>query len=125
MKYKFLKVIAFLFLAKLCAFGVVVIDNPSSGTMNINVSETSVNRLVLPSKIIDIAYSKEKGLEIQINENQAFIKYAPTKKEKIKVVGNQSEIIGDPEIVYNAKGAEVFFITTSGNILFCAKSKEY
>ena len=74
MKNILLKIIfTFLYLAQF-SLGTVVIDNPSTGTININVSQTSINRLVLPSKIIDIAYSKEKGLDIQLNENQAFIK---------------------------------------------------
>lgn len=118
-----LTLFAFLSLAQF-SFGAVVIDNPSSGTMNINVSQTSVNRLVLPSKIIDIAYSKEKGLDIQLNENQAFIKYVPTKKENIRTIGNKAEVVGDPEILYNkAKGAEVFFITTSGTFSFALNPK--
>ena len=116
-------ILVFLSLAQI-SLGAVIIDNPSLETININVSQTSVNRLVLPSKIIDIAYSKEKGIDIQLNENQAFIKYVPTKKENIRSVGNQTEIIGDPEILYdNAKGAEVFFVTANGTFSFALNPK--
>ena len=101
-----------------------VIDNPTSKTININVSNKSINRLVLPSKIIDVAYSKEKGVSIQINDNQAFIKFVPTKKEKIRTVGNRTEVVGEPEIIYeNAKDSEVFFVTTSGTYAFALNPK--
>lgn len=124
MKNILLKIIfTFLYLAQF-SLGTVVIDNPSTGTININVSQTSINRLVLPSKIIDIAYSKEKGLDIQLNENQAFIKYVPIKKENIRNIGNKTEVIGDPEILYNkAKEAEVFFITTGKTFSFMLNPK--
>ena len=41
---------------------IVVIDNPPSDALTINVSNRSVNRLVLPSQILDVSFSKEKLL---------------------------------------------------------------
>ena len=101
------------------AFGATIIDNPSSQTINVNVSNKSVNRIVLPNKILDTSYSKEKGISVQISGNEAFIKYVPTKKEKVRQVGNRTEVVGKPEFLYNeAKGAEIFFITEGNTYAF-------
>ena len=94
---------------------IVVIDNPPSEAITINVSNNSVNRLVLPSTILDVSYSKEKGVDIKVVNNQAFIKYQPVLKEKIRTTGkNKVEVIGQPETIYDrAQSSEVFFITES------------
>lgn len=91
----------------------VVIDNPPSGAININVSNRSVNRLVLPSQILDVSFSKEKGVDIKIVDNQAFIKYQPILKQKVKITGrNKEEPVGQPETIYDkAESSEIFFIT--------------
>jgi len=96
--------------------GVTVIDNPTSETINVNVSNKSANRIVLPSKILDIAYSKEKGIDIKPNENQAFVKFVPITKEKVKVTGKEKtekvETLGEPEFIYDkAVASEAFFVT--------------
>ena len=84
MKNILLKIIfTFLYLAQF-SLGTVVIDNPSTGTININVSQTSINRLVLPSKIIDIAYSKEKGLDILNKKGIILVTCYPHKEGKIE-----------------------------------------
>lgn len=96
--------------------GVTIIDNPTSETINVNVSNKSANRIVLPSKILDIAYSKEKGVDIKPNENQAFIKFIPIVKERVKISGKEktekTETMGDPEFIYDkAVASEAFFVT--------------
>lgn len=108
----FKKVLMFAFLV-VQSFAITVIDNPSNGIINVNVSNKSVNRIVLPSKILDVAYSKEKGVDIQIVDNQAFIKFLPIQKEKVRITGRDKyETVGEPEIVYDkAQSSEVFFIT--------------
>ncbi|WP_187648657.1 TraK domain-containing protein [Nitrosophilus labii] len=99
---------------------VTIIDNPTSETVTVKVSNRSVNRIVLPSKILDVAYSKEKGVDIKINGNQAFIKYIPIKKEKLEQIGkNKMKPVGEPEIIYTkAKPAEVFFVTENKTYTF-------
>lgn len=96
-------------------FAINVIDNPTNDVINVNVSNKSVNRIVLPTKILDVAYSKEKGMDIQIADNQAFIKFLPIQKEKVRVVGKDKyEPVGEAEIVYDkAQSSEVFFVTES------------
>ena len=92
---------------------IVVIDNPPSDALTINVSNRSVNRLVLPSQILDVSFSKEKGVDIKIVDNQAFIKYQPMRKQKVRVTGNnKEEPVGPPETIYDkAESSEIFFIT--------------
>lgn len=109
------RIFAFIFI---CLFvinlkAIVVIDNPPSEAITINVSNHSVNRLVLPSQILDVSFSKEKGVDIKVVDNQAFIKYQPIIKEKIhRTSRNKEEVIGQPETVYDkAQSSEVFFIT--------------
>lgn len=106
-------------------FAVVVIDNPTSDTIIVNVSNRSVNRIVFPSKILDIAYSKEKGTNIKIAGSQAFIKYTPIQKEEVQVIAkNKTEKSGEPKIVYNkAKPSEIFFITESKTYAFVLNPK--
>lgn len=101
-------------------FAVTVINDPTSETITVNVSNKSVNRIVLPSKILDIAYSKEKGMDIKISGNQAFIKYVPIQKGQVEVIAKDKvETIGEPEIVYNkAKPSEAFFVTEGKTYAF-------
>jgi len=100
------------------SFGLVIINNPNDRVV-VNISKTSVNRLVLPSKILDVTYSKEKGLNIKIIGNQAFLKYIPIKKQEYQVVNNQKRPIGEPKIVYdNAKTSEVYFVTEDKTFSF-------
>ncbi|WP_270983110.1 TraK domain-containing protein [Campylobacter helveticus] len=107
-------------------FALNIIDNPSSDIININVSNSSVNRIVLPAQILDVVYSKEKGIDIKISDNQAFIKFLPIQKEKVRVTGkNQVEPIGEPEIVYDKAGnSEVFFVTASKTYSFSLNPKD-
>ena len=92
---------------------IVVIDNPPSDSIIINVSNRSVNRLVLPSQILDVSCSKEKGVDIKVVDNQAFIKYQPYIKQKVRVTGkNKEEAVGQPETIYDkAESSEIYFIT--------------
>lgn len=107
------KISLFLLFIGLNLNAMVVIDNPPSGAININVSNRSVNRLVLPSQILDVSFSKEKGVDIKIVDNQAFIKYQPILKQKVKITGrNKEEPVGQPETIYDkAESSEIFFIT--------------
>lgn len=95
------------------AHAIIVIDNPPSDAITINVSNRSVNRLVLPSQILDVSYSKEKGINIKVVDNQAFIKYQPMLKQKVRVTGkNKEEPVGPPETIYDkAESSEIYFIT--------------
>lgn len=107
-------------------FAVNIIDNPSSDVINVNVSNSSVNRIVLPSQILDVAYSKEKGIDIKISNNQAFVKFLPIQKEQVKNVSkDQYESVGEPEIIYDkAKSSEVFFVTADRTYSFVLNPKD-
>lgn len=102
-----------------------IIDNPASDTIAINVSSHSVNRIVLPAKVLDIAYSKEKGVDIKIVDNQAFIKYVPIQKEQVQVIAkDRMEKVGEPEIIYHkAKSSELFVVTERGTYAFALNPK--
>lgn len=105
-------------------FALTVIDNPTSDVINVNVSNSSVNRLVLPSDILDVAYSKEKGIDIKISGNQAFIKFLPIQKDRVRQTGNKLEPVGEPEIIYDkAQASEVFFVTASKTYSFALNPK--
>jgi len=110
------------------AFAVVIINNPN-GLIRVNISKTSVNRVVLPSKILDVAYSKEKGLLIKIVENQAFLKYEVVKKQQYEqlsgeVNSNSLKPVGKPKLVYKAKPTEVYFITKNKTYSFIFYPKD-
>jgi len=97
------------------AFAVTIINNPH-GLIRVNIAKKSVNRVVLPSKILDVAYSKEKGLIIKIVDNQAFLKYQVVKKQKFEQVAgaanpNALKPVDKPKLVYKAEPTEVYFIT--------------
>ncbi|AII15631.1 hypothetical protein, TraK family (plasmid) [Campylobacter iguaniorum] len=120
------KMLLMLLMATAQMFAVTVIDNPTSETITINVSNKSVNRIVLPSKILDVAYSKEKGVDIKIADNQAFVKYVPIQKEQVQVIAKDKvEKIGEPEIIYDkAKPSEVFFVTEGKTYAFALNPQE-
>ena len=97
------------------SFAVVIINNPHN-TIRVNIAKTDVNRVVLPEKILDVAYSKEKGLIIKIVNNQAFLKYQVVKKQKFEQIAgeanpNSLKPVGTPQLIYKAKPCEVYFIT--------------
>ena len=97
------------------AFAVVIINNPHN-TIRVNIAKKDVNRVVLPEKILDVAYSKEKGLIIKIVNNQAFLKYQVVRKQKFEQIAgaanpNSLKPVGKSQLVYNAEPCEVYFIT--------------
>jgi len=104
------------------SFALVVINNPND-TIRVYISKDSVNRVVLPSKILDVAYSKEKGATIKVVGNQAFIKIVPIKEEKFeKLSGNANpnavKPVGEPKLIYKGKPFEAYFITQSKTYSF-------
>jgi len=104
------------------AFAVTIINNPH-GLIKVNIAKKSVNRVVLPSKILDVAYSKEKGLIIKIVNNQAFLKYQVVRKQKFEqIVGNANpnslKPIGKTKLEYKAEPTEVYFITQNKTYSF-------
>ncbi len=114
-------------LALCCSlFGTVIIDNPTSDVINVNLSNQSVNRIVLPTTIIDVAFSKEKGIDIKVTDNQAFIKFLPVQKEKVRIMGDgKTEVIGEPEVVYDkAQSSEIFFVTANKTYSFAVHPKD-
>lgn len=100
----------------------IIINNPHS-LIKVKISKKSVNRIVLPTKILDVAYSKEKGLIIKIVNNQAFLKYQVVKKQKFEQVAgnanpNSLKPVGKAKIEYKAEPAEVYFITQNKTYSF-------
>lgn len=107
------------------SYAVTIIESPSDGEA-IAVSNRSVNRIVLPYKIKDLAYSKEKGLIVNVNENQAFIKYVPIQKDIYANDPNDRRNTPiQSQIIYSrAKPAEVFFITSGKTYSFSLIPKD-
>ncbi len=115
------KILAFL-VSFLTLNATVIINNPN-GLIKVYLSKSSVNRIVLPEKILDLAYSKEKGLIVKVVGNQAFLKYKVIKEQKFEQVGgkvnpNSLKPIGNPQIKYLAKPSEVYFITKNKTYSF-------
>ncbi|MEA3373735.1 MAG: type-F conjugative transfer system secretin TraK [Campylobacterota bacterium] len=102
----------------------VVINDPGE-SIKINVSRSSMNRVVFPSKILSKQYSKEKGLMVKTYDNEAFLKYAPMVEQTSTTVGGKTTTMptSDDVVYYKAKRAEVFFVTESGTyaIIFVPK----
>ncbi|WP_267523582.1 TraK domain-containing protein [Campylobacter sp. MG1] len=102
------------------AFAQITINDPSDG-INISLSNSSVNRIVLPYPIKDVAYSKEKGLIINVNKNQAFIKFIPYQKEVVdsdNSNSNNANVIESKVVYDKAKSSEVFFVTKEKTFSF-------
>jgi conjugal transfer pilus assembly protein TraK len=103
-------------------FANVIINNPHD-LIKVKISKKTVNRIVLPEKILDIAYSKEKGLIIKTTNNQAFLKYEVVKKQKYQQLAgaanpNSIKPIGKAKLVYKSKPCEVYFITQNKTYSF-------
>jgi len=109
----------------------IIINNPNR-VIKTYLSISSVNRIVLPEKILNLAFSKEKGLNIKIVNNQAFLKYEVIKKQKYEQLAgtvnpNSLKPIGKPQLVYKAEPCEVYFITqnkTYSFVFYPSKTKE-
>jgi len=68
----------------------------------VEISLTDVNRIVCPSEITGVVYSKEKSMEIKRKGNNAWVKILPTKK------GNEIDYPSYPREVYVECGGRVF-----------------
>lgn len=117
-----MKKLVLLFIFVIYSFALVVINNPND-TIRVYISKDSVNRVVLPSKILDVAYSKEKGATIKVVGNQAFIKIVPIKEQKFeKLSGNANpnavKPVGEPKLIYKAQPFEAYFITQNKTYSF-------
>lgn len=85
-------------------------------TQKIEISNSQINRIVLPYKISSKLTSKEKGLDVSVVDTQAFIKFMPI-LETTKIAENQTnnQKILNKETKYTAiNEAEVYFLTNSG-----------
>lgn len=70
-------------------------------TMTVPVSAEQSNKIVLPSRITDKWYSKEKNLIVDTNGNQAFVKFAPiVETTKLKMDAEKEAKTQKTEIVY-------------------------
>lgn len=58
-------------------FSVVVLPEV---TTEIHLSSSDINRIVCPTEIKDVVYSKEKGLNVKITGKDAFVKFVVLKK---------------------------------------------
>ncbi|MFA6137439.1 MAG: type-F conjugative transfer system secretin TraK [Sulfurimonas sp.] len=75
-------------------------------TLRLRISKDSVNRIVLPAEITGKIFSQEKNLNVQLNNNEAYVKVIPIKKTEF--TDNKA---AEAEIIYADNEAEVFFIT--------------
>jgi len=76
---------------------IVVIKSPSSV---VEVSLTSLNRIVCPDKLEEFAYSKEKQIKVVKSKNELFVKFLPVE------IWNPQR--GQPEIVYKDFPRDLF-----------------
>lgn len=81
-------------------------DYKNNETLRIRISKDSVNRVVLPNEITGKIYSQEKGINIQINAKEAYVKVIPKRKTEI-----EDKKIIESEIIYADNEVEVFFLT--------------
>lgn len=113
-----------LFIVACNLFATQIINNPNSSTMNLKLSSFAVNRIVLPAKIINLAYSQEKGVQIITDSNQVFIKWTPKQKITYKEEGSslqnsRQKVPVKQEIVYKDFIAlDLFVVTENGTYSF-------
>lgn len=85
-------------------------------TQKIEISNSQINRIVLPYKISSKLTSKEKGLDVNVVNNQAFIKFMPIlETTRLADSKTNSQKILNKETKYAAiNEAEVYFLTDNG-----------
>jgi len=70
-------------------------------TAHVQLSSSDINRIVCPAEIKDVNFSKEKGLLVKLQDNNAYLKFVVMKK--------------DGKDLYSTTPAEVF-ITCDGSV---------
>jgi len=76
---------------------IVVVKSPSAV---VEVSLTSLNRIVCPDELEEFAYSKEKQIKVVKSKNELFVKFLPVE------IWNPQK--GQPEIVYKDFPRDLF-----------------
>ena len=78
-------------------------------TTKVILSNTDINRITCnDGPIKDVIYSEEKGLSVQINNNNAFVKFLAAKKH----------INGYNKLIYPKKPAELYFVCGAENSVY-------
>lgn len=70
---------------------------------HVRLSSTDVNRVVCPSEIHDVVFSKEKGVDVKVNGRNAFVKFL-VKKEP----GGKEEYSNTPTELFVVCGGDVY-----------------
>jgi len=74
---------------------------------HVRLSSTDVNRIVCPSDIHDVVFSKEKGVEVKVNGRNAFVKFL-VKKEP----GGKEKYSKTPTELFVVCGGDVYTLIT-------------
>lgn len=93
-------------------------------TLSLDLSYNQINRLVLPSNIVSKIVSKENGVEIAIDKNQAFIKFSPIAKITRAGAQKDAAIIKNNNIYQVDKKVEVYFLTENKTYSFIFTPKK-
>ena len=88
-------------------------------TVTIPVSMEQPNRIVLPTKITSKVFSKEKNLEIAINENQAFVKFSPIiETTKLQMEAEKEAKPQKQEIHYQKSDPTALYLLTEDDVTY-------
>lgn len=87
--------------------------------ITVPVSAEQSNRITLPSRITDKLYSKEKNLIININGNQAFVKFAPiVETTKLKMDAEKEAKTQKTEIIYQKNSPTELHLVTEDDVTY-------
>ncbi|MGK7346036.1 MAG: type-F conjugative transfer system secretin TraK [Candidatus Nitrospinota bacterium M3_3B_026] len=74
---------------------------------HVRLSSTDVNRVVCPSEIHDVVFSKEKGVDVKVNGRNAFVKFLVKKEPDGKEVYSKT-----PTELFVVCGGDVYTLIT-------------
>lgn len=74
---------------------------------HVRLSSTDVNRIVCPSDIHDVVFSKEKGVDVKVNGRNAFVKFLVKKEPDGKEIHSKT-----PTELFVVCGGDVYTLIT-------------
>jgi hypothetical protein len=112
------KILTLTFLTGISAFALEIVKYDGNKAF-VKVSNNSVNKIEFPSNITAKSYSAEKGIQIEVNKNELYVKYTPIVEQTQSFDGNNKPLpLSDKKIAYSkAIPAEVFVATETGSYL--------
>ena len=88
-------------------------------TITIPVSVEQTNRIVLPSRIVSKIVSKEKNVEIALNEREAFVKFSPVIEiTKTQMEAEKEQKEQKREVKYQSNAPVEIYLLTEDKVTY-------